>query len=196
MRRAFGNEDRRKLIHACLVAIPLICMRLSWPAQLAFVGSLLAVALAVEALRLGTPVFRTLFDCYLGAMVRPNEARSLTGATLALAAALVTLALFPRSAAIGALLVASLADAAATLVGRRWPIVRFGGKSLGGSAALLMVALIVLTLWRPAALSGNLLAAAGATLAEALAGRRGGPGAIDDNVLTPLVTAALLATVY
>jgi dolichol kinase len=186
----YRDEVARKLIHLASAAIPLLYWFTNKPLALAALAPLLAAALGIEALRLLNPGFRTWYNAFFGNLYRPQERWTLSGATYVLLAAVLTILLFEKRVAVAALLILSISDSAASLVGRRVHSFSLGGKSIAGSGAFLLTAGAIL-LWlmrdRPLASVGAALAG---TLAEALPSRLG-PLKIDDNLLVPLAVGAV-----
>lgn len=140
---ALGAESARKAIHLGTAIVPI-----SWALDLVTVGQLRAalgvaaiVALGIEALRFASAAVAARFDQWVGALLRPHERTSISGATWLALAMCVVVWWAPRAAAIAALWAAAVGDAAAALVGRslqRLRAVDAPGKSFAGSAAALL----------------------------------------------------------
>lgn len=146
-------------------------------------GGLVAVAIAVETLRLASPRAAARIGRLAGALFRPSEARTVSGAaTLALGYAL-TWWVFPAAAAERAIVVAAVADPVAATVGSRLRGTR--AKTWAGSLACACAAALVLL---PSHLSVPAVAAA--ALGAAAAERA--PWRGSDNVTVPLAVAAVL----
>jgi dolichol kinase len=185
-----GGEAARKSIHVLLsLAVAALVWRLPPTAAAATLAGATALALAIEALRRISARFDDVFRARLGPMLRPLEARRITGATtLALGYTLAVLAL-PGRPAVAGILFAGVADAVAAVVGRRWGRRRYaGGKSVEGSLSFFAVALAVA--WTlglgPAAAVG---VAAIVTIIEA-------PTLpVDDNLYLPIASAAVFRAV-
>jgi dolichol kinase len=144
-----------------------------------------AITLLVDSARLLAPPLARPLLALAGALYRPVEQRRLSGGTFLLAAYLGSWLLFTPLVAARAIVVAAVADPAASLVGSRWSRER-GRKTWVGSAAAFAAAFAVLLAWRTA-----LPVAALVALVAAFAERV--PGAGLDNVTVPLATAAALA---
>lgn len=76
-------------------------------------------------------------------LLKADEDRRITGATYMVIAGLIVFLLFDKAVAVAAMLFLSLGDPAAALVGRRMPGPRLFGKSPAGTAAFLVVSLLV-----------------------------------------------------
>lgn len=186
-------EWNRKLLHVCASLIPLAYLWLSRPVVLAVLGGLLMVAVVSEVLRRHHRRFRVLFKRSVGIMLRRREENRITGATYVLVGAITTIVLFPQHLAIPALLILALADTAASLVGLRFGRQRFLGKSLAGSLAYFLTAFAILWIVLPERRGVGFLTALLSTCVEALPVVRLGPVELNDNVLVPVLTAAILS---
>ncbi|MDF1505610.1 hypothetical protein PYV61_21850, partial [Roseisolibacter sp. H3M3-2] len=113
------HEVARKAIHLASAVVPAAYaagVRREWLA--AALGAALAVALAVEAVRRRHAATRARFEGALGGLLRPHERERWSGATWMAIAYLLAVALFPRPAAVAAMLGVALGDAAAAVIGR------------------------------------------------------------------------------
>jgi dolichol kinase len=195
MTDAIGTEYRgeigRKLIHFSSALIPLHYLFLSRAWMLLLLGGCLALMLALELLRATRPAVRAQFEYWLGFMLRPAERGALTGATWVFLAAFLAIALFRADVAIAVLLILSISDSLAALIGRRFGRQQFLGKSLAGSSAFFLSALLLTGLTLPAWPGVAFMGAAVATVIEAL-DLRIGPLQLNDNLAIPLVTGIVL----
>lgn len=138
-------------------------------------------ALLVESLRWRSPAFRGRLN-ELIPLFRPEESNRPSGAFwLAMGYSLASW--FPSSIPVEAVLVAALADPAASLVGRRWST--GGRKSWPGTLSFGLVALSLLLVLGRSPLTAIAVAGAGAVLER-------WPGPLNDNLLVPLGTAFTL----
>ncbi len=158
---------RRKALHLATGALPV-----AWSVGLVetsdvqrLLGVAAALAIAVELVRRHSTAARATFDRLFGPMLKPHEARALTGATWLVFAMLVAALLFPPGAARAALWAGAVGDAAAAIVGGAWGRrTRRPGKSVAGSltcaAATTLGALWLGGFALPAAVGLGLLGAA------------------------------------
>ena len=192
------HELARKSIHLASAVVP-VAYAYWLPRRAVLVGlaALLAVALVVEVGRLRTPRGRVWFGRVVGALLREHERDRWSGATWMLASYLLATLLFPRPAAVAAMLAVALGDAAAAVVGR-WVGARRAArvghaprrKTLAGSVAC------------AAATAAGALAVAGLPLAPSIVAALAAAAAeypdvfIDDNVRVALAAggAAWLVT--
>ena len=180
------NELARKVIHVSSSTIPLIYW--FWLDREWMLKGLIFIALGfltAEYLRFHWSAGRTMFFKIFGAALRHHESVRLTGATYVFTSAVLAVFLFPKPVAVASLLVLSLADTAAALVGIPLGKHRFLKKSLEGSLAFFVVTNLILWWYFPDLL-WMLLIAGVVTLAEAY------PFGLDDNFVIPLLTGALL----
>lgn len=91
--------------------------------------ALLVVALAATAgldlIRLRVPRVNAVFFRWFRYVASPREATGIASSTWYTLGMLLTVALFPRGAAVSGILVLALADPTASWVGRRWGRQRF-----------------------------------------------------------------------
>jgi len=178
----------RKAIHLGSSAIPLLYWFL-FDRQVMLGGVIfLAVGfLTAEYLRLHFPLAEKIFLAVFGTAIRNHEHRNLTGATYVFTGAVLTIFLFPRELAVVSLLILSISDTVAALIGIPFGKHKFLAKSLEGSTGFFIATLIILSVFMPETILLNLLVALLLTIAEAL------PLNIDDNFMIPLLSGCLLS---
>ncbi len=182
-------EISRKVLHLLSASIPLTYLLLPRDPMLGLLGLGVLIAVTVELLRHALPPFQAYFRRCVGFMVRSGEWGRITGATYVMIGALLCVWLFPKPIAIAALLIESVSDSAASLIGLRYGREQFLGKSLAGSTAFFLTALAILWAALPEARGVAFIAALVATATEALPAFRWGMFELNDNVLVPLMTA-------
>ena len=178
-------EGVRKAIHgAASVAAAAVVALLDPVTAGVILASATTVALAVELARRVSPAAAQLFGRLAG-LLKGREQAGLTGATTLSMGFTIAAVLFPGTPTLFGILVTGLADPAASVVGTRGRLRYPGGKSVAGSAAFLVVALLVaLGLGLepgPAVLTALML-----TALEAIA------LPIDDNLYLPVAGALAL----
>ncbi|MGN7614083.1 diacylglycerol/polyprenol kinase family protein, partial [Magnetococcales bacterium HHB-1] len=142
--------------------------------------------LLAEYLRLNFAWARTLFMRVFGPAIRKHENLNLTGATYVFTGAVLTIFLFPKELAVPALLILSISDTFAAIIGIPFGRHRFLQKSVEGSISFLICTLIILFIFFPENHVANILIAVLVTLAEAY------PVKVDDNFIIPLLSGVLL----
>lgn len=188
----FRNEVARKTIHLSSLLIPLIYWHIGQKQALLILAPITAGFLLVDVLKNVVPSISEWYHTTFGTMLRDFELNKerlhLNGATWITLAALLLIALFPKTIAVGAFAMVSISDTVAALVGKKYGRHHFGQKSLEGSLAFLASAIVIVVLvpglWFPA---GIVMAIAG-TMIEALV-LKIGDFRIDDNLSVPLVGA-------
>lgn len=186
------NELARKALHIGSAGLPLLYWLADRRTALAVTALLTAVSLAVEFARSHSTGFRSWLARAFGYLFRPEERFAFSGGTYVLLANLLAMLLFSKQIAIASLLILSLADAAASLIGRRVRSPAWNGKSLAGSSAFLATAgLIVWLVLPPPQHWAGWCGVLAATATEAMTWRLG-PIRIDDNLLVPLVAGAVM----
>jgi len=143
--------------------------------------------LITEYLRLHLSSSRNLFIRVFGSSLRDHEHNNLTGATYVFTGTVLCIFLFPREIAVPSLLILSVSDTFAALIGIPFGKHQFLAKSVEGSSAFFVVTVLILFLFFPANIFTNILVAIGVTVAEAL------PLNLDDNFLIPLLSGGLLS---
>ena len=108
------------------------------------------------------------------------------GSTFFLFSTILTILLFPKPIAVSSLLILILADTAAALVGKGIGRVRIFGKTLEGSMAFFLTALLIVWIYPTLNRFSGSVAALGATLIELL------PIRLNDNLTIPLTAGAIM----
>ena len=181
----------RRLFHLFAgSSVPLAGIFLPTVPMLAAVGALALASLILDLARFRLAGLNRLFLTWLAPLLKPVEARRITGATYLLAAGFAAFLVFDQAIAVSAMLFLSLGDPAAAVVGSRTPGPRLFGKSPGGSLALVAVCwLVVLVLVQAGVVQyhwGLPAAALIAGLVELT------PVPVDDNLTIPLVSGAAM----
>ncbi len=143
--------------------------------------------LTVDYLRLKSSGIEKQFMRIFGSALRQHEKNKLTGATYVFTGSVVAIFLFPKEIAVSALLILSISDTLAALIGIPFGQHKFLKKSLEGSTTFFIATVLILSIFFPARLVINLIIAAIVTLAEAY------PMSLDDNFLIPILSGALLS---
>ena len=182
-----GVEIRRKIVHLATLVIPVGYELTSRETVLLFVIPLFLCLLAVDVLRHVHPGMASHFKKYFfGRVLREEEKPTLMGSTYFLFSTILAVLFFPRPIAVVGLLILILSDTAAALVGKGIGRVRIFGKTLEGSAAFLITALLVVWLYPGVDRFWGTLAALAGTLIELL------PIRVNDNLSIPLVTGTVM----
>ena len=187
----YRNEVYRKMIHFGSAVFPIsYYYSLSREQMLWLLGGLSALFLIGELLRMNVGSFKRFFRLIFSAIVRDSEDHTITGATTVFIAGFLTVLIFERPVAIFAMLILSLADATAALIGRKWGNHSLFEKTVEGTMTFLIVALALAFLLPDLPRAGAVAAAGIATIAEVL------PSPIDDNLIVPLSAATTISFFY
>jgi len=182
-----GVEIKRKIVHLSTLSIPVGVTLLSKKQVLTIVIPLTLVWVAVDLLRLIHPAISNVFQRTLvGKVLREKERHALMGSTYFLISTCLIIVLFPKSIAIASLLILILSDTCAALVGKGIGRVPIFGKTVEGSTAFFLSALMIVWLTPGLNRVAGSLAALGATLVELL------PIGVDDNFSIPLVAGTIM----
>lgn len=183
-----SHELVRKAIHISSSIIPLIYwFFLDRQTSLKIVIILALGFLTADYLRLRYRWVEKWFMIFFGSALRQHEKKKLTGATYVFTGAVITIFLFPKEIAVTSLLILSISDTLAALVGIPFGRHTFLKKTAEGSAAFFISTAIILNIFFPTMMILNLCVALIVTLAEAY------PMNMDDNFLIPILSGTLLS---
>lgn len=182
----------RTLARPLAMAFPLLSLYVPKKTVVALIGSVFAVFLIVDVLRLtrvgiGALVLRDIRT--MPAIYKEKEEARISSMTFFLLGCLLSFLLFDRDIAVTTLTFLIFGDLAAKVVGLAYGRHRLFDKTVEGSLAHLtacVVAAYILSLELGTPLSVALAGAAAATAAEAL------PLGADDNVTVPVIAGAAM----
>jgi dolichol kinase len=204
----YKAELVRKAIHACSLSIPIIYFFISRELALMILAPLTIVFIAIDLTRYYHEPTATLFYKGFKWMLRSHEldeeAKRLNGATNVLIAATLCVFIFPKLIFITAFTILIVSDSTAALVGRKWGRHRFFTKSVEGSLAFFISAVIVVAVASQLHYMSDdygisatgyrlwigIAGAALGTLVEAL------PWKVDDNLSIPFSVGAAMWLLY
>jgi dolichol kinase len=197
--QSYGAELVRKAIHFCSLSIPIVYFFTTKGFALSILIPLLLFFGLSDLARIYHPEARSVYHSLFGWLLRRHERdeakRRFNGATYVLLAACLFLWLFPKLIFITSFSILIVSDTVAALVGRKIGRHRFLQKSLEGTLAFLVSALIVVALAPKAeGIVAEYLIGATAGLFGALveaAGTR-----LDDNLTIPASVGCLLWLLY
>jgi len=182
-----GVEIKRKLVHLATLVIPVGYELTSKETVLTFLIPLSLCLLAVDLLRRYHSGLASLFRrLFFGRVLREREEHTLMGSTYFLLSSALLLLLFPKTIAIVSLLILTLSDTCAALVGKGIGKIPIFGKTLEGSLAFFCSALLIVWIYPHVNRFAGTLAAAGAAVIELL------PIHVDDNFTVPFTAAAIM----
>ena len=180
-------EIRRKLLHLSSLTIPIGYILTSKRTALIVLVSLLFGFLTVDLLRRYHARVASLFNRYIiGTILREQERGRLMGSTYFLLSSVLVVFLFPARIAIVSLLILIVSDTCAAWVGKGFGRCHLFGKTLEGSLAFLISALVIVWIYPGLDRLAGSLAAVGATVIELLSVH------LDDNFTSPFAAGAIL----
>jgi len=183
----YRQEIYRKFIH---LSSSVMALALWYFGKETFLPWLIGVAIILPLLDYGRhhiDLLRRIYTYFFTIFTRPIEYRNLSGASWVVIGAALTTLIFNENTAIIGLLVLSLADSAAAIIGLKFGKTYLFNKSLEGSAAFFIVAFLIVFYLSPAFFLINLITVSAATAVELFSTAR-----MNDNLFIPLVTAFIL----
>ncbi len=195
----YKAELARKGIHFFSLSIPIIYYYIERDLALAILVPITLAFLTVDLLRYYHKPTAQLFYTIFGFMLRKHEldenSKRLNGATNVLIAASLCVIIFPKLIVLTAFPILIISDSVAALFGRRFGKRKFLQKSVEGSTAFFIFALIVIA-FTPK-INGSIdeyligaVAALVGTIVEA------GSWKIDDNLSIPLSVGVVMWGLY
>jgi len=143
----YSAELIRKSIHLCSLSIPIVYYFLSKSTALSILIPMTAAFFIVDVLRYFHQPTAELFYRWFRKLLRHHEVngktKTLNGATYVLLSATLCVLIFPKIIVITSFAILIISDSAAALIGRRFGKHKFYHKSLEGSGAFLLSAIIV-----------------------------------------------------
>jgi len=181
-------EIIRKSIHLCCSLLPLLYYFYLSREQIIIISSIISITLIIsEYLRYHYNTTRNLFHRVFDSLLRESEKdKTITGATYLFISATVTFIIFKKNIAIPAVLVLTISDSFAAIVGKATVSPKFIGKSVAGSLTFFIITGIILIILFPGKAALMVMVAALLTILEAL------PLKINDNIVIPIATGILL----
>lgn len=146
----YRDEVKRKLVHLCSLSIPVIGYFITKQSAVAILGTLSIIALVFDVGRYFIPSWARIINMLFGPIMRKHEMdskkKNLNGATYVLLSALLCVWLFPKVIFVTAFTILIISDTTAALIGRKFGKRKFLLKSLEGTTAFFVSAVIVVFL--------------------------------------------------
>jgi dolichol kinase len=182
------EELKRKIIHLSCAILPLLYYFYLSREQIIIICSTISVLfLIAEILRFRHRKSEVLFQNIFFSLLREKEKnKHITGATYLFISATVTFIIFKKEIAVPAVLVLTIADSFAAIVGKMTDSARVFDKSLAGSLTFFIISMIILFLFVPDFGWFMPIIAVIITIIEVL------PLPINDNLLISLSTGIIL----
>ena len=181
-------ELKRKIIHLSCTLFPILYYFYLDREQTIILCSIISILFIIaEIARFSHRESGILFQFIFSSLLRENEKqKNITGATYLFISATVTFLIFQKEIAVPAVLILTIADSFAAIVGKMTDSAKFFHKSLAGSLTFFFTSVLILYLFLPGL--GWLLPVVAflVTFIEAL------PVSINDNLLISLSTGIIL----
>ena len=196
---SYGGEILRKGIHLTSLLIPIIYYFIPKSTALSILIPLTLLFVLSDTARVFHEPSGRLYEKYFGFLLRRHErnssGRRLNGATYVLLSAVLCLWIFPKVIFITAFAILIVSDTSAALIGRKFGRHPFFSKTLEGSLAFLVSALLVV-LFSPKIeylpleyMIGAIAALVGAIVESASIG-------VDDNLSIPISVGGTMWILY
>lgn len=197
--QSYAVEFVRKTIHLCSLSIPVVYYFLPKSTTLAILIPLTLIFGLSDLARMYHPATREFYHKMFGWLLRKHERdddeRRLNGATYVLLSACLFIWLFPKVVFITSFSILIISDTLAALVGRKFGKHPFLKKSLEGTAAFFLSALIVVALTPKAGSgAGEYVVGAVASFVGAIVEARF--TLLDDNLSIPLSVGVTMWLLY
>lgn len=144
----YKDELVRKLIHLFSLSIPIIYYFIPRDHAILILGILTGVALFIDLSRYLSASFGKFFYNFFGFLLRKHELdsnkRNLNGATYVLISALICVIILPKVIFVTAFSILIISDSVAALIGRKFGKTKLLSKSLEGTLAFFISAIIVI----------------------------------------------------
>ncbi len=196
----YRDEVVRKLIHLCSLSIPIVYYFIARYDALIVLSILTVIAITIDLLRYFSPTFAKIFYSYFGFLLRKHEKdnnkKALNGASYVLLSAAISVFLFPKILFLTAFGILIISDSTAALIGRKFGKHKLLKKSLEGTLAFFVSAIIVVLVTPK--ITGDIyeffigiVAAAIAAVVENLS-----YGWVDDNLSVPITIGFVMWVLY
>lgn len=196
---SFTAEIARKAIHLSSLSIAVIYCHIERELALILLIPIFAGFFLVDLAKNVIPPIAEWYHRTFSAMLREHELQKerlhFNGATYITLSALLLVFFFPKIIAITAFSLVAVSDTVAALAGKKFGHHRIWDKSLEGSAAFLVSALMIIFIVPKLNPTAGIVMAITATVVEAIPWRIGW-FKVDDNLTIPLASALAGYLVY
>ena len=183
----FNQEVYRKFIHISSSFIVILLWIFGKDAFLPFIISTAVIFLIIDYLRIYIHTIQKIYFSLFGIVTREYEYQRFTGASWIFIGATITTFLFNENVAIIALLVMSLSDSAAAIIGIKFGRTYLFNKSLEGSTAFFITSSIIIFSLSPELFIVNIIAVLMSVIIELFSTPK-----LNDNLFIPLTTGIVL----
>ena len=196
----YRDELVRKGVHFCSLSIPTIYYFIPRFDAIVILSVLTFLAVALDLGRFAIPQVGVFFNKYFAFMMRKHELdtkkKNLNGASYVLISALACVIIFPKVIVVTAFAILIISDSFAALIGRRFGTRKFLSKSLEGTIAFFITAVVVVLVtpkvyYLPIEFVIGFIAAFVGTIVENISF-----GFADDNLSIPLAIGFTMWGLY
>ena len=183
----YNQEVYRKFIHIASSSIAILLWVMGKDIFLPFIIAATVIFLLIDYLRIYIHALEKFYFTFFGIVTRHYEYHRFSGASWVFIGAATTIFLFNEKVAIIALLVMSLSDSAAAIIGIKYGSTNLFNKSLEGSSVFFITSTIIIFSLSPALFIVNIIAVLVSVIFELLS-----TPVLNDNLLIPVATGLVL----
>ena len=182
----YKYEFIRKLIHLSNLVIPLSLFYYDRQFVLILLIPLSVSFIVFDCLRINSRKVATFYNKYFFLITRDFEENQLTGASYVFFSSCIIIFIFPKAIAIPSLLIMSISDSVAALIGQKYGEIKLFNKTLEGSIAFFLSSILIIVLLPDIMLIPALIGAIVSTIIESSNFLD-----INDNLSVPLSFAVI-----
>ena len=183
----FYHEIYRKALHILTLVIPIFLFYYEINTIIIYIYILVINFLLFDLLRQKYLPIKKFYYKYFSSITRPSEQFELSGAFWCFLGILITVQIFPKEIAIPSILILSLSDSFAALIGIKYGKIKILTKTLEGCIAFLVITIIIITIFSDLNYFYIIPISILLTLIELISNRF-----YNDNIIIPLASGLLL----
>ena len=183
----YRQEVYRKIIHISSSGIAFLLWYFGKDVMLPFIVTIAIIFPIVDYSKKYIPFIKKIYFSLFVFVTRLYEHRELSGASWVFMGAGFTTCIFNEEVAVIALLVMSLSDSVAAIIGIKYGSTKLFNKSLEGSLAFFITTYLIICIFTPATIIMGIIVAGVTTIIELFSYYK-----LNDNILIPIATALIL----
>ena len=173
------QEIIRKSLHLSNLIIPLFLYTYDRHLTLSILLPLTIIFLIIDILRINNAYIKKLYNTFFKSITRDSENNSLTGASYVFISSSLVILLFSKSLAIASLMIMSISDTLAAIIGRLYGSIHINGKTLEGSISFFLSSVAIVSIFPELNLLTAIISVIIATITELYS-------PVDDNLSVPI----------
>lgn len=181
----YKYEGIRKVIHLSNLIIPFFLFYYDKFFVIKIIIPITIIFISFDYLRIINSKVSDFYNKYFFLITRDFETSHFTGASYVLFSSSLIITVFSKDIAIVSLLIMSISDSLAALIGRKYGSIKFFKKTLEGSMAFLLSSIFIILSFSKISVYPAMISALITTLVESSKFLN-----IDDNLTVPLSFAA------